>query len=459
MKHIRKYIYAALIVAAGFLPVSCDDNDAMQSPEVPVIKELILPDQFIPGAYNRIEAYGFRTTDRLYLQSLDGNTLAPGRYDVEKQLNVTAFDLRFAVPDECRGAYALYLVREGCEDTYICDIDVALGITGLEDYELPDISVVRGEGALTFESNAFLRDIDEFVLKQKEGQEPFLADTVVKTTYKKPASVTFQLPEGYLGKFSVELKRGVYLEMFYDEINVVNDNTKIGDWIEGGVVFYLDPIVPGKGMVASFNDALSRNKGGDYGWWQDVIWGAAGPDYVGTSTALGTGAENSRKIVAHERLWWAPDKIWPGNGLPYDSGDNHWSMPGAIMCETLVGDIDDATPYTDWYLPSIEEVTELVRQKDKLERPGGPTGREPAINNDSWFMSSSEVYDPNDATKVTNQVWVLNSNHEAKESNWQKRPKADLTWDRQYIIDNARMKVRCVRSFSLYEQKQSGGNQ
>lgn len=81
---------------------------------------------------------------------------------------------------------------------------------------------------------------------------------------------------------------------------------------------------------------------------------------VGTSTAFGTGRENTRAILA----------VYPKSLYKYTA---------AALCDDYSVTLDGLT-YDDWYLPSIDELERLAKHQDVLDSF--------AINNVIW--SSSE---------------------------------------------------------------------
>jgi hypothetical protein len=119
-----------------------------------------------------------------------------------------------------------------------------------------------------------------------------------------------------------------------------NTNIVIGDYYEGGIVFYLDG--NGGGLVCAESDQSSGQ------------WGCYGTSISGTSTGIGTGAANTAAIVA---------------------GCSESSI-AARICNNLV-----LNGYSDWFLPSKDELN-LMYQNLKLAGIGGFAG--------DFYWSSSE---------------------------------------------------------------------
>ena len=128
----------------------------------------------------------------------------------------------------------------------------------------------------------------------------------------------------------------------------------IGDYYQGGRIFYLDE--NGGGLIAAPYDQSSASE-----------WGCLGYYSMPSESAIGTGAQNTIEIVNY-------------NCSPYASGNSI----AANICDwlTLGG-------YDDWFLPSKDELN-LMYLNLKLQGMGGFS------NSDYW---SSTAYGGNNAYK------------------------------------------------------------
>lgn len=158
---------------------------------------------------------------------------------------------------------------------------------------------------------------------------------------------------------------------------------KIGDVFAGGIVFYVD--ASGGGLVAAQSDLTSAYAWGPFDW-------AFGKGIGGTRLEIGSGLENTNAIIAGSK------------GKP----------SAALLCrESRLGG------FTDWFLPSIEEL--VLMQKNLVGKWGStpPSG---------WYWSSSE-YDA------------------VGKDAFQHRLPDGYDSGRQLVSKNEKAKVRAVRAF------------
>lgn len=107
----------------------------------------------------------------------------------------------------------------------------------------------------------------------------------------------------------------------------LNNVNEIGDFNYGGIVFWIDPTDSNKGLVCAVNDQSTS-----------IVWGDLNaPEVTGTSTSIGSGVPNTDLIIASK-----------GSGTTHAAG---------------VARLYNAGGYTDWSLPSNDELTEIYNNK------------------------------------------------------------------------------------------------
>jgi hypothetical protein len=129
----------------------------------------------------------------------------------------------------------------------------------------------------------------------------------------------------------------------------------IGERFGGGVIFYLD----GTGQHGMIAAGIDQDMG-EFGCYPMEVGG--------TSTLFGTGQANTTQIV------------------------NFCPMPGAArICDDLV-----LNGYSDWFLPSLDELVEMCNQRDAI-----------GVFADGWYWTSSEC-NASEAKSHTFEIWNYN---------------------------------------------------
>ena len=154
---------------------------------------------------------------------------------------------------------------------------------------------------------------------------------------------------------------------------------EIGSLFQGGIVFYVD--VAGEygftGLVAALEDLTegatdpfgSGFSGYEWGCFMVYVDGADGQ-------TIGAGYQNTMDIVSQ--------------GCSTEYG-------GITAAQAALG--AEINGYSDWYLPSIDELEEMYVAIGKGSEDGNIGGFE-----NTWYWSSSE-YDSNDP--VSNYAWIV----------------------------------------------------
>ncbi|MDR0733373.1 MAG: DUF1566 domain-containing protein [Dysgonamonadaceae bacterium] len=121
-----------------------------------------------------------------------------------------------------------------------------------------------------------------------------------------------------------------------DEPATLSANIKVGDTYGGGKVFYIAPDRT-FGLVAAPADVNEKG----------IAWSALRVTIVG-DTEIGTGAANTKKIIDLKTRGDKEVEIAPADEV----------YAAKVVDELTTGG------YNDWYLPSIDELTELYKQRN-----------------------------------------------------------------------------------------------
>lgn len=122
----------------------------------------------------------------------------------------------------------------------------------------------------------------------------------------------------------------------------------IGEFYQGGVVFYLDG--SGGGLICAVSDQTSAE------------WGCSGTEITGADgSAIGTGAQNTIDIIA---------------------GCSTVGI-AADICANL-----SLNGYDDWFLPSKDELNEMYKNKSTINTTAGANGGSSFTS--AYYWSSTE---------------------------------------------------------------------
>ena len=152
---------------------------------------------------------------------------------------------------------------------------------------------------------------------------------------------------------------------------------QIGYWFHGGIVFYI--LADGDiGYVAGETHGLIA---AEYDQSEGCQWGCSGSVVPGAdSSAIGTGMQNTTDIVAfHDGL-----SNYYGNPTQCNSANN--GTVAAKLCDTL-----GLNGFTDWYLPSLDELEQLYLQRNIV---GG-------FSSSNFYYWSSTEFNPTYAFTFT----------------------------------------------------------
>ena len=204
------------------------------------------------------------------------------------------------------------------------------------------------------------------------GVEDAFAGMEDKIVIVKDGDGNPYLPEyGYNGLGNLKYARGYQLKLTeevhgFSFCGVEGGNHsrtyEIGDLAHGGIVFYLDETGQ-HGLVAAMED-LTEGATDPYGWgYNGYEWSCDGESVNGADgQAIGTGYQNTLDIV--------------NQGCSTENG-------GITAAQAALD--AEIKSYSDWYLPSKDELIEMYNQIGD----GGPEGNIGGFVDD-WYWSSSE---------------------------------------------------------------------
>ncbi len=335
---MKKNVFIKLLTISFVLLIqySCDDTTTEEAiPISPILKEIQMPNdtEIVPGQTTKILGLGFSREDKLFLVGEDKTTEVE---IVEANDNYIAF----VVPIDAGGEYTVIVERSGKQTTLDSKLIVPF-IVPLTNVKLPEGSIVR-EGEVFIEGDGF-----------QEGDIAQLTASFYPsdTYYNQPLTlieggVKFDLPEQAFGLNNVVIIRNIRKS----NLGTILIETNVGDEIGGGIVFWVNTN-KSHGLIASkANVGTSTEQFGPE---------VAPADAVGTSSTLGSGLSNTEKIVSKMA------QLRTLHGWP------EWQNVkiAAELCADLSISENDLT-YTDWYLPSREELIELFKVKIILATKG-----------------------------------------------------------------------------------------
>ncbi|MDX9747610.1 MAG: IPT/TIG domain-containing protein [Paludibacter sp.] len=335
-------------IPTGYKPSFISLNGIKFGKPITGVSNIILPaGNAKAGEIITIKGTGFTSGDKVVIRA---NGVAE-----EVNINETALpDLSFSLPTLADGKKSqILLKRQGYsnlhlgfiaatsdqKNSYISNVSIPTNLpSGLQGKALT--FTINGSGFIT-------------------GDKIILGTTVLTTTSVTTSSITVSTPAANtpIGEYNVLLRRGTQPDELIGKVNVVTA-PRLFEYAEGGIVFWLDSKNPVKGMVCAVKDATPSNNIND-SELSKVIFGihtnAQGIVLPATSLAkaIGTGAANTQSILEIQKEF----------------------AKAAIFCDTLVVESNSTTSYNDWYIPSIDELTEMFRVRASINTAALVAGR------------------------------------------------------------------------------------
>lgn len=337
MKHFIKRLttlLTSLLILACM--AGCEDKDEhVAIPIAPILKEIKFPGEndIMPGQTATITGLGFSKEDKMYIVSGENTT------EVEVT-EVTDNHIKFIVPKEAGGEYTVIIERAGKQTTLNGTLKVPF-VVPITNIELPAGNLQRqaevyitGEG---FEAGDVAKLIATFYPEGTEYDFPLTMTS---------AGAKFTLSEEIYGVNSVIIVRGNRRT----SAGTITIETNVGDAVGGGIVFWVDAtkahgFIVNKSPVGTSTEPFGPE--------------VAPENAAGTSQTLGSGASNTEKIVTKmarlraENDW--PE--WRNTPIAAEFCAEHTVTEGELT-------------YSDWFLPSREELIELFKVKSLLIEKG-----------------------------------------------------------------------------------------
>jgi|GEM_PF-1072509 hypothetical protein len=184
--------------------------------------------------------------------------------------------------------------------------------------------------------NCFKEDPPNAVLTWADGEEMKEVEVVITNAVSDSSTIIYTIND----TSAVIAGDIMNASLFVDGQNSL---LEIGDTYGGGIVFYLDQ--GNGGLIA----APSNQATDPYG----SMWGSCCTHTGASGTAIGTGAQNTMDIGTRDPINWG----------------------AAYLCRSLT-----LGGYGDWFLPSVDELKEMHKQRTVLGMCGN-----------CWYWSSTEV--------------------------------------------------------------------
>lgn len=329
---MKRFFIAAVSVLALSALFSCEQK-IEPVPIAPIILDVVMPaeSQAMPGTTITVKGLGFSKEDVITCKSKAGE-----EDFVAEITEVTNYDISFRIPESAGGEYELVVTRNELSTVLPATLKVPFVVL-LKNVVMPS-GVQRRGSAITIEGEGFA---EGDVLRFESDAYPSGASfTVNATCTDKGLSCT--LPEGVYSVNSVTVVRGERINNLGNVSVAVDKFSKVS----GGYAFYLsDNGVHGLVVYPAAIGGASVNWGpsvpNDYA-------AASSPDiYKGKSNtaALVKQAADTRSIYAYEH-----------------------DTPAEACAKLSLKDGD--LTYSDWFLPSQNELIELFKVKSQIAEAG-----------------------------------------------------------------------------------------
>lgn len=309
-----------------------------------------------------IKCNGANSSDKIILSDLGGKK-------VEVNASISDTGIQFDLPAEFSdGLYLVQLFRLG-EPLFnlgYISTNEAIDIVGIPE---DGIGSIPDELPMGYPHKAAGKDVNLTLMFKGIG---FSSSDKIKFNNKTfPVTmvgngITFTLnTQGVNGERNIELIRGASSKVL-KTVNVISA-PKLGDYAQGGVVFWIDPVKPVHGLVCDIKDYTDGNN-------KTLKWSTEIIETITMNKSIYSSKENSELIIAK-----LGDKAQAVN-----------------YCTNLKVE-SKGVIYDDWVLPSTEALRQMILKKDIINYVSKNNGGT-ALNTTKptpqchGYASSTQVY-------------------------------------------------------------------
>lgn len=377
---MRKYLNSWLLFCCLFFLWGCQKEDAPKPvPIAPILKEVIFPglNDVMPGREATIRGKGFDNGDKLFLE----NEISMTEVEVTR---VTTQDISFIVPENAAGPYTVTVERHNLQTTLDGELMVPY-IVVIENLEMPTGTFTTGAsvriGGEGFQAGDEIQLTAPFYPANKAISVPVTASA---------EGISFEVPAGAYGLNTVTVIRGQRRAV----LGTIGIEVEVGDEVGGGIVYYVEANKVHGFIVHKENIASPTQPFGP---------GLALSGAAGTSKSIGSGKSNTEKLMAKLAAFRQSNSAWNNKKAAFE------------LCDELSVTVDGDT-YSDWFLPSQEELIEIFKVKDMLWTKGAGlpannywTSSEGDGENAGWSAYYVNFYEPENIVSgfVDKEAWLI----------------------------------------------------
>ena len=314
---------------------SCDkDNDPAPTPIAPILKNVLFPNanDVMPGRPATIRGKGFDPSDKVFIEDDKGITPV-------ELISVNDENMVIMIPKEAGGTYIVTIERAGKQTTLDGELVVPFVIV-LEDVVMPTTPFLAG-ATVNIDGKGFEAG-DKIQLTASFYPEGKVIEVAANAN---ATGLSFTVPATAYGINNLIVTRGPERKTILGTIGI---QVNPGDEVGGGVVYYTDNSKL-HGYIANKTNTGSPTE--PYG--PAVAQSLA----AGTSKDLGAGKTNTNKLVAKMVGWRGSFATWANRKAAFE------------LCDELSVTVNGDT-YTDWFLPSQQELVELFKAHPVLAAHG-----------------------------------------------------------------------------------------